>query len=247
MRNMTCFLAGAALALGASTANASVVVLDFEGIDTSYPFANGIGILDFYNGGTSSIGSSGSNYGASFDSNAVSLCLNSSTVFCSGSSRGGLAPSSAKGGFMLAEDGEAVLDFAAGFDTAISFAYAQQDAFQIPAAVYVYDGLGGSGNLLGFLDLGYTATACDIGVYGAYFCPFEIASLDFAGIGRSLVFEGSSSYLAFDDVTLGSSTPGWEANGGVPGVPEPSSWALLIAGFGLIGLSARSRRRFAHD
>jgi phospholipase/lecithinase/hemolysin len=30
---------------------------------------------------------------------------------------------------------------------------------------------------------------------------------------------------------------------GVLGVPEPSSWALMIAGFGMVGLAARRRHR----
>jgi hypothetical protein len=30
--------------------------------------------------------------------------------------------------------------------------------------------------------------------------------------------------------------------GGVNGVPEPSSWAMLIAGFGLVGAASRRRR-----
>lgn len=245
MRAITGILAGVMLTATAVAANANVVVLDFEGIGPAYPFSNDIAILDFYNGGTSSAGTSGHDYGASFDGNAVALCLNSATVFCSGSSRGGLAPSSATGGFYLAQDGEAVLDYAAGFDTALSFFYAQPDFFQWQGAVYVYEGLGGSGNLLGFLDLGYTNASCDLASYGAVFCPFEAASLSFAGIGRSVVFEGAADYLVFDDVTLGSATPGSGANGGggeVPAVPEPASWIMLLSGFGLIGFSARRRR-----
>ncbi len=30
-----------------------------------------------------------------------------------------------------------------------------------------------------------------------------------------------------------------------PGIPEPTSWAMLIAGFGLVGASARRRRTVA--
>lgn len=35
------------------------------------------------------------------------------------------------------------------------------------------------------------------------------------------------------------------ANGGVAPVPEPASWALMLAGFGAIGAAMRSRRRVA--
>jgi hypothetical protein len=31
----------------------------------------------------------------------------------------------------------------------------------------------------------------------------------------------------------------------VDGIPEPTSWAMLIAGFGLVGASARRRRTVA--
>jgi PEP-CTERM motif len=30
--------------------------------------------------------------------------------------------------------------------------------------------------------------------------------------------------------------------GGTPGVPEPASWALMIAGFGLVGAAMRRRK-----
>ncbi len=238
MRKLTGFLAGAVLAASAATANA-VVVLDFEGIGATYPFMNTVEILDFYNGGTSAAGTSGVNHGVSFD-NASALCLNTATDSCSNTSHGGLAPASATGAMILTQDGEAVLDFAAGFDTALSFLYTQPYDVGFPSAVYVYEGLGGSGNLLGFLDLDLTASAC-APEYSATFCPFEVASLGFSGIARSVVFEGTANWMVFDNVTLGSATPG---NGGsvAPGIPEPTTWAMLLMGFGLVGMTARRRR-----
>lgn len=67
------------------------------------------------------------------------------------------------------------------------------------------------------------------------------------------------SGAAFDEIHLQVQAPGttsgfnrtaYEAGaydainfgGTVAGVPEPSSWALLIVGFGMVGLSARRRR-----
>lgn len=42
----------------------------------------------------------------------------------------------------------------------------------------------------------------------------------------------SSEYLAFDNLVY---------NAGNAGVPEPASWALMLAGFGLVGASMRRR------
>ncbi|WP_017667450.1 CHRD domain-containing protein [Sandarakinorhabdus sp. AAP62] len=42
-----------------------------------------------------------------------------------------------------------------------------------------------------------------------------------------------------------STFPGGEIRGNLGAVPEPSSWAMLIAGFGLVGAAARRRRAVA--
>lgn len=42
-----------------------------------------------------------------------------------------------------------------------------------------------------------------------------------------------------------STFPGGEIRGNLAVVPEPSSWALLLAGFGLVGVAARRRRVLA--
>lgn len=45
-------------------------------------------------------------------------------------------------------------------------------------------------------------------------------------------FGPTDYWAAFNDITTGE---------GTPGVPEPASWALMIAGFGLVGAAARRR------
>lgn len=45
----------------------------------------------------------------------------------------------------------------------------------------------------------------------------------------------SNEYIGIRDITVGGSAV----------IPEPASWALLIAGFGLVGAAARRRRRVA--
>jgi hypothetical protein len=68
--------------------------------------------------------------------------------------------------------------------------------------------------------------------------PFLGVFSDSADI-TSISFTTSNS-LDTNDFAIGP----LELNG-VPGVPEPATWAMMIIGFGAIGLSMRSRRRAA--
>lgn len=226
--------AGVALGAMSVPAQADVVSLNFEGVNATYPsgFAQ---ILEFYNGGTSSAGTSGTNYGVSFGSNALALCLNTPGVSCSNTSRGGVGdPNSQRGGLVFLEGNETYLNFAAGFDTGFSFNYSAPNT---TGSVMVYDGLNGTGNLLATVNLGLTPSNCG-GEYGAVYCPFVAAGVTFSGTARSIAFGGVANYIVFDDVTFGSATPG-PGNG----VPEPAEWALMLTGFGLAGAGLRSHRK----
>jgi len=229
-----CGAGAVAIGLGLTApASAVVVSLDFEGINNTYPsgFAN---ILEYYNGGLSSDGTTGTNYGISFGSNALAICLNSTAVVCSNTSRGGLgAPGSQKGGLFFLDGSETFLNVAAGFDTGFSFNYV---SFSFSGSVSVYDGLNGTGNLLATLNLSPNAGSCP--GYSAQFCPFSPVGVTFAGIARSISFAGVANQIVFDDVTFGSKDPG-------PKVPEPATWAMMLAGFGAIGGAMRSRRKAA--
>ena len=225
-------LAGAALLAIPATANAAVVSLNFEGINATYPssYAN---VLGFYNGGTSSDGTTGTNYGIEFTDNALAICLNSTTVTCSNTSRGGLGdPNSQKGGLFFLTGSETFMNVAAGFDTGFSFNYVSLNQ---PGSVSVYDGLNGTGNLLATISLSPNAGSCP--GYSAGFCPFSAAGITFAGTAKSVSFAGVANQIVFDDVTFGSSTPG--------GVPEPAAWAMMLAGFGLVGGAMRRREKMA--
>lgn len=215
------------------TAKANIITLDFEKIANSYPFdSSNVFVNDYYNGGTSSVGTSGPNYGIGFSSNSLVICLNSNSVFCSNTSRGGLAPSSAQGGLFFLSGVRSIMNIAAGFDTGFSFNYVSYSQL---GNVRVWDDLNASGNLLTSLSLVPNAGSCQ--GYSAGFCPFSPIGVSFSGIAKSVSFEGVANQIAFDDITFGSVTPG-DNN---ISVPEPN--LIVLMSLGLVSLFASSRRK----
>jgi hypothetical protein len=181
---------------------ATVTVLDFEGINigTTTNYAN---VNDFYNGGTSSAGTSGTDFGVGFSSNALAICLNTLTESCSNTSRGGQGnPNSQRGGLFFLSGAETYLNYASGFDTGFSFFYT---AISQPGTINVFDGVDGTGNLLASLNLGTTSSTCS--GYSAGFCPFVASGIGFTGIAKSIGFAGVANQIVFDDITFGSVIP----------------------------------------
>jgi hypothetical protein len=228
-------LAGSALAAAAlmsvSSAQAGVVTLTFEGINSTYPsgfaFING-----YYDGGMSSDGTTGPNYGITFSSNAQAICLNSLTVVCSNTSRGGLGnPASQEGGLFFLSGSSTFMNDPGGFTKGFSLEYVSVSE---PGSVSVYSGTSGTGTLLATLALGPNSGSCP--GYSAAFCPFSPAGVNFSGTGESIEFSGVANEIVFDDVTFGSSTVGG-------GVPEPATWAMMLLGVGMIGTGLRTMRR----
>jgi hypothetical protein len=218
-----------AASLASAPAMAGPIVLTFEGVAATYPGSDAQ-ILSFYSGGTSSAGTSGPNYGISFPENALEICLNTPGIVCSNTSRGGLGdPNSQKGALYFASGATTFLDDPAGFTTGFSLEYA---AIYFGGSVDVFSGLDGAGTLLATLSLPITSSGCDAS-YQAGFCPFVPVGVAFSGTAQSIGFNGTADQIVFDDVTLGSDTPG--------ATPEPASFALL--GTGLLTMLGLRRRR----
>lgn len=218
----------ATLLMTAMSASAAVIDLTFEGIDT-YPHSNDDQILEFYNGGLSSVGTTGPNYGVSFPTNALNICLNNLTTVCSNTSRGGLGdPNSQLGALFFLSGSNTYVNVAAGFDTGFAFNYT---AIGVGGTVNVWSGLNGTGSLLASLVLPVTTSGPCVG-YNAGFCPFFPVGVAFSGTAMSIDFGGVANQIVFDDVTFGSSQVG---------TPEPSS--LVLLGSGVLGLAGMIRRK----
>ena len=203
-------VAAGLLVAGASSASAAVTVLNFTGVATTNNTAN---VNGFYNGGTSSDGNSGPNFGAAFSSNALAI----NNYNGSGEPNPGI--------LVFLSGGAVTLDYAAGFTTGFSFVYSSS----VATVINVYDAAQGTGNVLASLTL---AAQFSDGCGGGY-CNWTPIGVTFAGIAKSIDFGGGADATGYDNITFGSAAPG---------VPEPASWAMLIAGFGLVGAAARRRR-----
>jgi hypothetical protein len=197
---------------------ADTIVLDFEGV------GNTAQVLDFYNGGTDSLGNSGVNYGASFGSASLGLIDSDS------GGTGNFANEPSAKTVMYFLTGTLILNYAAGFDTGFSFFYSSDTA----AIVKVYDGLNGSGNLLGSINLTaqFSDNAC-VGDPSGSFCTWTAAGVNFGGIAKSIDFGGATGNTAYDNVTFGSATPG--------AVPLPT--AAWLFGSALLGLGVVKRKK----
>lgn len=217
----------------ASPASASFTYLDFENI-APYPNASDVQIKGYYGGGTSSIGTTGANYGVEFTSEARLICLNTAGTNCSDASKGGLGIPSSAFGALYFPDANPTMNVAGGFDTAFSFTYS---AFDDGTTVDIYSGLDGSGTLLASLALAATPTGgCNDSIsYGATYCAFDSASIPFAGTAMSVVFNGVPARQVFDDFAFSARSA----------LPEPATWAMMLAGFGAVGVSLRRKRALA--
>jgi hypothetical protein len=211
----TIFLTAAVLMFGTQPAKAdsTPVLLTFEGA------GNFVTVGNFYNGGA------GGSLGVVFGSDSLVL-----TPLPVGNGDFTNAPSGDTILFFLAGTGD-VMNVAGGFNTGFSFFYT---AAQAPGSITLWSGLDGTGALLATLSLPVNG-ACTTAS-----CTWTPAGVAFAGTAESVDFTGSAEIIGFDNVTLGSATPG---TGGTTPTPEPAT--MLLLGVGSLGLLGARRKKLA--
>ena len=233
----------AAACLLAPAVASAATVLGFERVNLTYPSATYAQIQGFYNGGTSSVGTSGTNFGITFGPKAVAVCLNALGGNCSNASRGGLSATSSQGALGLQGGGSTYLNFASAYTGAIAFSYQVDVGFV--GSITAYSGLGGTGAALGsgtlFL---FNTNGSGCPAYNAAMCPLGPGGLGVVSGAQSIVFTGAPGHVVFDDLTFGA------GNDPLPPpayVPEPSTWALSLMGFAALGGLLRRQRRALSD
>lgn len=96
-----------------------------------------------------------------------------------------------------------------------------------------------------------SAIVAPTGNYGNYFTTgptfLDGTGLRFftaAGNDIRFFFQDTVSQYRVNTFSPGASAYVTATSAAVAGVPEPASWAMMIAGFGLLGAAARQRRQF---
>lgn len=204
-----------ALALSAAPARAANTWIDFDG-PTSFAF-----VTEYYNGGTDSAGASGANLGVSFSGSILGLANDGLADSPSGNY---FSNAPTMGGVMFNNIGETgFMNVAKGFTGEVSLFYSSASA--LAGAVTIYSGPNGTGSILGSFSL---ANNAQLGCSDSSYCHFDLASVSFAGVGRSLVFSSEMSGVV-DNIALSA-------------VPEPGTYALMLAGLAAVGFVARRKQ-----
>jgi hypothetical protein len=207
--------------LYSSSPSRAATVLTFEGLQDQEP------ILNYYNGGFGGKGSGpGPNDGVVFGPDSLSLIQSAA----GGSGNTFNNPSGVTCVFFLGGPGD-VMDVPGGFDTGFSFFYA---APFFPGSVTVWSGLDGTGAQLAALNLAVVPPLPGPPPYDNWVAQ----GVSFNGTAHSAVFSGTANFIVFDDITLGSATPG-------PGGAAPAPAALVLYAIGFSGLPVLLRRRKA--
>lgn len=208
----------AALAAAVPSFANSPLTIDFEA-SSGYAVA----VLDTY-----------APLGASFSDGALALSNDVLGPYFSNAPTPGTADPFA-GTVMFVDPGaaNAVLNIAGGvgpspltgFVNAVSMDYASTvDAFSV---VQIFAGLNGSGQRLGKISV--AENQIDSHCSSSAFCNWQNITLTFQGTARSMVFSSNGGNIAFDNIQITA-------------VPEPETFAMLLAGLVAVGFMTRRRR-----
>lgn len=217
MKTCRTLLALAALAAAAPSFANSPLTLDFEAATS---FAS---VLDTY-----------ASIGASFSDSALALKNDAAGPYFSNVPTPGTTdPFAGTVMFVDPASANAVLNIGGGngaqpvtgFVNAVSLDYASTvDAFSV---VQIFSGLNGTGQRLGKISL--SENQLDANCSSSSFCNWQNITLTFNGTAQSMVFSSNDGNIAFDNIRITA-------------VPEPETYALLLAGLAAIGFVARRRR-----
>jgi len=203
------------------------VVLSMQGLQCAEP------VESFYNGSSGGFGSTeGPNDRVTFPT--LALAEGDATTSCPGSNflNEPLAPDA-----LISLFGNFTMNDTDGITSGLSFYYSSNGAFTGPT-IDSYSWLNGTSTLLASMNPNVALTPfCTT---TEQFCVWQADGATFSGTAESVVFK-NVDYTAFDDLTLGSSTPGGvTTTPPVNTAPEPSS--LLLCAAGLVGLLSFSRK-----
>ena len=205
-----------------------VPILTFEGLRDNEP------IFNYYNGGYGSNGSGpGPNFGITFgaDSRAIISSLSGGTANSSNN------PSGVTTAYFVSGSG-VIMNVAAGFTTGFSVYYS---AASQPGSVTVYDGLNGTGNMLATVALPVNGSNCGPATYSCW----TPKGVGFKGVAKSVNFSGSANYIGFDNITVGSVTPGVSA--AMAQIASAEGWDTAITLMNLGSTAACSSLQFFAD
>lgn len=197
--------------LSASLAHANAPVL--LDFETPTSFAS---IAEYYNGGTDSAGATGPALGVSFGLDALNVRNDDGAgpYFSN-------APTPV--GAMSPVGAESTMNVAAGFVDSISFHYSATQF--VVQGVNVYAGLDGTGDLLASFNLvGNAQRGCS----DTPFCRFDLMTSTFAGVAHSVTFGNAAGLAGFDNISITA-------------VPEPQTYAMMMAGLLALGFLVRRR------
>lgn len=206
-------IVSAALALFAAApvlASTSPFLVDFE---KNWDYSNG-DVNGYYSGGTAADASFGANLGVAFV-NVSGLSNDADFTYYSG------APSMQGTAYAhtFAATDKAFINVSAGVENALQFYYSSPTA--VVGAVKAYDGLNGTGTLLGTFDLSANTA-------GPTYDNWTPVQFTFSGTAKSFDLTASANVVGLDNISA---------------VPEADSWMMMLAGGALLGGVAMRRRR----